>query len=222
MEAIIEAGGTVVYDYQKPSFVTGLLSGGQFKPVEEPTGPAFLRNLLGENFFSEVYAVHHYNAAISDGELELLDRFPQLEHLSLAGCHLSVAGVKRLSRLTTLRDLTLAGARPSDNEATGFDFGQLEALTQLLGLGLGNTSVNDRDLPHIGKLVHLTSLFLDRSNVTDTGLEELKGLTHLQYLSVNNTRVTADGLKRFHAALPKCTIGHSLGRAIAEGLSVAH
>jgi hypothetical protein len=53
VEAIVKAGGIVCYDYQKPSFITGRT----FKPTEEPYGPAFVRSLFGDNFFSEVYAV---------------------------------------------------------------------------------------------------------------------------------------------------------------------
>ena len=121
---------------------------------------------------------------------------------------MSVAGVARLGKLATLRDLCLAGTRPIDDEVSEFDFSQLEALTQLEGLGLSDTSVTDRDLLHIRKLSQLTNLFLDRTNVTDAGLEQLKGLTHMKFLSVSNPKVTAEGEKGIRAALPNCSIGH--------------
>jgi hypothetical protein len=202
--AIIKAGGIVVYDYQKPS----LKSGQTFKPVEEPNGPALLRNLLGENFFSEVYAVYHNNTTITDDEIELLERFPRLQDLNLSGCHMSVAGMARISRLTTLRDLALGGIRPRDDELAGFDFAQLKALTQLEGLALCDTSVSNHDLGQLKELRQLTNLFLDRTNVTDAGLEELKGLTHLTFLSLSDPNITPEGEKRIRAALPNCSIGH--------------
>jgi Leucine-rich repeat (LRR) protein len=203
--AIMKAGGIVVYDYQKPS----LKSGQAFKPVEEPNGPALLRNLLGENLFSEVYAVYHNNAALSDDEIELLERFPHLQDLNLSGCHFRVAGLTRIARLTSLRDLALGGIRPPDDDVAGFDFGQLKALTQLEGLALGDTSVSDLDLAQLKELRQLTNLFLYDSNVTDSGLEELKGLIHLKFLAVDNPNVTPEGEKRIRAALPNCSFGHS-------------
>jgi hypothetical protein len=202
---IIKAGGIVVYDYQKPSLKTGQT----FKPVEEPNGPALLRNLLGENFFSEVYAVYHNNATLSDDEIKLLERFPHLQDLNLSGCHISAVGFARIANLTSLRDLALGGIRPPAGELAGFDFRQLKALTQLTGLALGNTSVSDRDLPHLKELTQLTNLFLYDTNVTDAGLEELKGLIHLRILAVDNPNVTPEGEKRIRAALPNCSLAHS-------------
>jgi hypothetical protein len=210
VEAILKAGGIVVYDYQKPS----MISGRTFKPVEEPYGPEFLRNFLGENFFSEVYAVQHSNTTLPDEELEFLERFPHMEDLNLSGCQMSVAGAARLGRLAAIRSLCLGGASP-------INFDQIKELKLLETLSLSGANVSDADLVGIKQLSQLKTLFLSQTNVTDNCLEELKGLTNLQTLLLNNTSVTADGLKRFHAALPKCTIGHSLGRAVSKELSLA-
>ena len=204
VEAIIKAGGTVVYDYQKPSLKTGR----QFKPVEEPNGPALLRVLLGENFFSDVYAVHHYNASISDDELELLQRFPHLEELNLSGGRFSAAGMMRLGKLTSLQSLCLGGARPVDGAVPDLSFEPLSTLTQLEILTLSDTTFSDRDLVYIRGLNQLTTLFLHHTNVTDAGLDELKGLVHLTYLSVSNPNVTTEGEKRIREAFPQIGIGH--------------
>jgi hypothetical protein len=211
VEAILKAGGIVVYDYQKPS----MISGRTFKPVEEPHGPAFLRTLLGENFFCEVYAVQHTNATLTDDEIESLQRFPHLEDLNLSDCHMSATAAAHLGRLAALRGLALGGASP-------LNFDQIKKLKQLETLSLSTAKVSDEDVVDIKELSQLRILFLDRTNVTDVCLEELKGLTHLQTLFVNNTSVTADGLKQFHAALPNCAIGRSLGRAVSKALSAAN
>src|SRR5271166_133517 len=72
VEAIIQTGGEVWYDQARPNFPTGR---------SEPSGPLWLRTVLGENFFSEVREVGLDPA--DDATLAQLDALPDLEVLAI-------------------------------------------------------------------------------------------------------------------------------------------
>ncbi len=101
-EAIVKAGGQVNYDY-------GRVEGkpGYWKPAE-PFGPAWLRTILGENFFSEVDLIYCITAA------ENLKEFPQLRSLRLLSWGITDEAVESLKTLSELRDLGLIDTKLSD------------------------------------------------------------------------------------------------------------
>ena len=168
-EAIVKLGGFAFYDCE--STTQGL------KFSNRPRGPAWLRKLLGENFFSEF-------------ELVSLDKVQGAE-----------AALGYLRGLTHVKFLTLSRINFTDA-----DLANLDELRDLQSLDLSETKVTDIGLVNLRGFTQLNDLELSRTNVTDAGLKHLKGLTKLQTLYLNRTKVTDVGVKDLQKALPGCYI----------------
>jgi Leucine Rich repeat len=173
--AIVNLGGGVRYDYQK----LGTLAARN----AEPTGPRWLRNLLGENFFSEVKNAWFTRASssrtvmtgdVTDADIANLKDFPQLTTLNLSDTKITDDGLIQLKTLSQLKVLFLDGT-----EITGAGLGNLEGLTLLEDVSLTNSKVTDSALAHIGGFAQLQSLSVAGTKVTDAGLPHLKRLSHL-------------------------------------------
>jgi hypothetical protein len=190
-----------------------------------PSGPAWLRTLLGNEFFDKVIGVHWLNLGDAEAGLEHLERLSSLLSLSLNAANVTDAGLAHLEGLNQLQQLDvmntevtdaglehLKGLRHLDSlnlwgtKVTNDGLERLERLTQLQELDLGYTAVTDAGLEHLKGLSHLEKLDLSNTAVTDTGLEHLKGLTQLRELCLNNTDVTYVGSKSLQQALPGCKI----------------
>jgi hypothetical protein len=168
-EAIVKLGGFAFYDCEWTT------QGLNFS--NRPRGPAWLRKLLGENFFSEF-------------ELVSLDKVQEAE-----------AALGNLRGLTHVKFLTLSRINFTDA-----DLEKLDELRDLQSLDLSETKVTDTGLVNLRGFTQLNSLELSRTNVTDAGLKHLKGLTKLQTLYLNRTKVTNVGVKDLRKALPGCEI----------------
>jgi hypothetical protein len=136
VDAIRGIGGTVEYDY------TGA----------EPPGPAWLRRLLGDNFFSEVIGVQlpgDYSLRLgfdgfgpshgaTDADLKCLSKLPNLRSLGLRATNITDDGLKELIGLTHLERLDL---QHTDTGDAGL--ARLKTLTELQVVDLSNTRVSD-------------------------------------------------------------------------------
>jgi hypothetical protein len=195
--AIAKLRGWARYDYEvqeSRDWITGAL----------PPGPAWLRNLLGENFFATVVNVHLDRSLCRDADLAHLKALTQLKSLSLGSTDVTDAGLERLKGLTQLHLLDVGGT-----DVTDAGLKHLRELTQLRMLNLGGTKVTDAGMEHLKGLPRLKGLGLWATQVTDAGLEHLKGMKQLQELDLEQTKVTYDGVKRLQQALPNCRI-HNL------------
>ena len=132
VEWIKNAGGEVVYDYEFDP------PGPCYTPGAKPPGPAWLRNLLGDDVFADVTAAAG-GLKVVDAGLERLKGLPQLKYLGLHGTKVSDAGLEHLKGLTQLRLLDLDGTQVSD---AGLE--HLKGLTQLRNLRLDGTRVERR------------------------------------------------------------------------------
>ncbi len=182
--AIVKLGGQVEYDYQVQQ------PGGPL-PGADPPGPAWLRNLLGENFFATVVHVYLADSTALDPGLGHLKELTQLGTLNLMRTNVADASLEHLKGLTQLKALCLDSTKVTD---AGIE--HLKGLTQLQELDLGDTKVTDAGLEHLKGLTQLQTLDLDATKVTDAGLEYLEGLTQLQTLGLRRTRVSDAGLER--------------------------
>jgi hypothetical protein len=193
----------------------------------QPPGPAWLRGLLGLDFFRHVtgvdFATDHVTVTdagledfkrlpqlrflqlddthVTDAGLEHLKGLNQLEVLRLNRTHVTDAGLENLKGLTKLGGLYLAGTKVTDAGLVN-----LKGLTRLEFLDLFDAQVTDAGLSHLAGLTQLQALGLGNTKVTDAGLETLKGLSQLRELHLEGTKVTDEGVKRLHQALPKCNI----------------
>ena len=78
VSAIRTLGGSVTYDYE---------------PRAEPFGPAWLRQLFGDDFFSEVVEVSLAATKVTDGDLKILKEFHELTDVNLYLTKVSNAGI---------------------------------------------------------------------------------------------------------------------------------
>ena len=88
VEEILKLYGDVLYDYQ----VQG--SGARRAPADPP-GPAWLRRLLGVDFFETVVAVDFGNPNVTDADLRCLERLAGLKELSMDSPHVTDTGLER-------------------------------------------------------------------------------------------------------------------------------
>jgi Leucine Rich repeat len=130
IEAIRALRGHVWYDYDYHNV--------------GPSGPAWLRKLLGDNYFSEVDAVVFSIFGVRDADLVHLKGLPQLHVLDLSGTQVTDDGLLYVNGLITLQHLDLS-----------------------------NTRITDAGLVNLKGLAELQCLLVQDTQVTHAGVEEL-------------------------------------------------
>jgi hypothetical protein len=120
----------------------------------EPRGPAWLRHLLGKDFFANVVNVDLNFTQVTDDGLKRVEELSQLQVLQLMVTEVTDTGLEHLKGLTQLRVLYLDG-----NYITDAGLEHLKGLAQLDTLGLGSAK---RNFVYVG------------TNVTDAGVQKLQ------------------------------------------------
>ena len=159
-----------------------------------PSGPAWLRKLIGDDLFTHVESLHVWNTEFTNTGLENLNGLSQLQSLCIEKTKVTDAGLKTLGGLSQLRELYL-----DCTEVTDAGLENLKRLSQLQSLYLQCTEVTDAGLENLKGLSQLRELYLDATKVTDAGLDNLKGLRQLIKLSLDGTKVTDAGLEHLKA-----------------------
>jgi hypothetical protein len=101
VDQIRKWGGIVTYDYQIAR--------------SEPSGPTWLRSLLGENFFNDVKVAYIGGIPITDADLARIEDFPHLQVLHLNDTKVTDAGIGSIKPLTALEFLDLDGTKVTDS-----------------------------------------------------------------------------------------------------------
>ena len=159
VEAIRSIGGGVDYDFE-------------YDAVRGPPEPHWLRQLLGQDFFSDVACVTMNGAPDADAALRHVSRLTRLKELSLRSVNLRDADLKSIEGLTTLQTLDLSETRLTDRAIE-----HLRGLKQLRILILdGNPSTDD-----------------PANAFTDAGLEVLRDLGQLESLDLEHGPITDAG-----------------------------
>jgi hypothetical protein len=114
--AIRNLGGVVNYDYQR-----GAGPRPSWRLRGEPSGSAWLRKLLGENFFSEIEFVGlaprpETTDAALNAAFESLKGMPRLQFLYLTGTKINDDRLENLNPLTQLQGLELHKTKVSEAE----------------------------------------------------------------------------------------------------------
>ena len=107
VEAIRAANGLVKYDYEYDA-------DGKAIKSPEPPGPAWLLNMLGVDFFSDVEFVSFFFTDATDDDLEHLEGLSDLRELWLAHTQVTDRGLEHLRELTNLQELYLWRTRVTD------------------------------------------------------------------------------------------------------------
>jgi Leucine-rich repeat (LRR) protein len=170
----------------------------------KPAGPRWLREILGDDFFKDVFYVGAVGSEVTDVGLNYLDGLSRLQELDLSNTRLPDAGLERLTGLSQLQVLCIGGTKITD---AGLE--HLTGLSQLQVLFVGGTKITDAGLEHLKGLGRLRELGLGGTQVTDAGLEHLRALSQLQRLYLFGCEVTDAGVKRLLQAVPKCEIRRS-------------
>ena len=131
VQEIEAAGGLVVYDFQLDP------SGKQNAKAQMPE-PAWLRDLLGDDYFHDILALDLRHTGITDDALPRLAGLICLKHLDLRNTEVSDAGLEHLKGLSRLESLDL---RFDDISDRGLKF--LEGLPNLRSLALFGTGLSD-------------------------------------------------------------------------------
>ena len=206
-------GGSVSYDYENVSM--------HFGPRLPKPGPEWLRNLLGDEFFTEPDGFFHIGESATDDDLVLIGTQKRLQFLELSGTRVTDEGLIHLQALSDLYRLTLSGTQIggeglwqlrrlrklgfldlTDTQVTDEALRNLCPLVRLDRLELSGTQVTDAGVADLRPLTRLSCLFLNNTQVSDEGLLLLRGQRHLTFLAVRGTKVTAQGCRELQAAMP--------------------
>jgi hypothetical protein len=201
-----EWNGFVFYDYE--------YNGPAVNPPIAPPRPAWLRRVVGDDFFASTacivfflaeptdkFSVHledlpcvasgtgERNARPVEKGFTLLDFIQSAQSLCIVDTQVADELLERIAKLDCVQELHLGGAPVTDAGMT-----HLESLAQLERFSVGSTRLTDASLRHLARLRHLRALNLTSINVTDAGLPLLVELDQLQSLDLSGTRITNAGL----------------------------
>ncbi len=187
--AIQRLGGTIQYNYGRISQydaegrqITGQIGTGQ------PPGPAWLRGLLGDNYFASVVRV-----VLPPQRVVLRSKYKRWMAIE--------PSVNEMRTMPTPPHYLPDGAVIDDDGLK-----VVAKLTDLEALCLFWTEIGDAGLANLSPLTRLRYLDFQHTNVTDAGLEQLHTFTGLNHLVLFGTQVTEGGVAELQKHLPNCKI----------------
>lgn len=183
-QAIQEAGGKIVYDWQ----IEG----------DEPSQPKWLRQLLGPHFFDEIIHVrlqyywrHGRTDLVALGPH--LKRLPRLESLSLSGEDLESKDYHALGTLDQLEELGLGGRCSLDDS----DAAELARMASLRSLRIGKAIITPHGVAQLAKLPNLRRLSLgsrSEHKMTDEHARSVASSKSLRELYLHDTLISNEGM----------------------------
>lgn len=240
VRAIRDLGGAIRYDYEfeqsghvrrvgnftyyDDDFTEEELDRAGNVRNANPTGPAWARNLWGDDLFANVVSVS-FVSPVADSDLVHVKKFPYLQCLDLSNTQITDAGLDVLKGLKHLHELRIGNTKITDVgirhlkgliQLESLDLGgtaigdagleNLENLSQLRLLCVGYTRISDNGLVHLSRLSRLHTLAIGDTSITDAGLAQLEDLRDLKCVLVDGTKVTDRGVRDFHKKRPNCNI----------------
>jgi hypothetical protein len=176
--------------------------------TDPPTSPpAWLRDLLGDDFVSDVVQAQ----VVGDAGMPYLKGLRRLRKLYLANVTDDVTD--SIVELSRLRMVDLSDQRQitnklleklktldalqeiDDHEATDAELELLKALPRLERLDLSRSKISDAGLTHLKALPGLQRLDLGGTHITDSGLKHLFALEGLEWLELDGTPITDAGVE---------------------------
>ncbi|HEV3166624.1 MAG TPA: hypothetical protein VGZ22_21545 [Isosphaeraceae bacterium] len=198
------------FDYEYPG---GTPAGQRMIRNAQPHGPAWLRRLVGDEYFREVVLVSCYPSKPpvpprtlspqaktprpDDDLMRQIGWLSSLRSLSLHWLEVSDEGLAHLDGLNKLEQL---GFNSCPN-LTDDGLAHIQRWKKLKTLSFQDCPFTDRGLAHVAKLSGLETLSIASDRITDAGLARLEALTGLKHLVVHGPSITGDGLTHL-AKLP--------------------
>lgn len=150
--AIRRRGGDVIYQHQydnriifqpgtpvvfKGRVMPWLSMGGyQINYEAPPPGPAWLRSLLGDDYFQTVYQVNMRSC--NDDDLDLIAALPDVKQLRLGGVEIANDGLRHIAKINSLESLSLTAIMVTDEGLR-----HLESLANLKEVSLETNASSD-------------------------------------------------------------------------------
>jgi hypothetical protein len=153
----------------------------------EPRGPRWLKNILGDDYFTDVVSVDIHAPGVTDDTIASTVRLPHLKALQIVSDDVSDAGLLHLARA---EDLTFL--KVTSDKITDAGFAALRRLKGLnkLSLNLTGPQITDSCLSHIAKLPHSEYLIINATNVSSDGFAQIVKLPKLIILYIDSPFLT--------------------------------
>ena len=227
VKALLESGNfEVYYDYQC-SPVPGQPGDYNIDGEALPPGPAWLRKLLGDDFFCNVVGLQYLRQprGVAESSFAQIGRLPDLRFIYLPWARIATSqntGADRpinTSDVSILSGLTkLEKVNASYTSVDSSWLSSLAGLKQLKVLQLNDTQVDDAGIEQIGNLTSLRLLTLMHTEVSDAALAPIRNLTNLEALDLRYTNVSDMGLQNLKGLLKLKDLGLNRSRVTTEGL----
>lgn len=191
--AIQAVGGNVMYDWHETAPRTVSTAG-------RPKGSAWLRRLIGDDYFQRPVWISFLGGARSDGWVNAVCELPSTKYLLLGQKDVSDDILRRMRVMPHLEELQLFNAPISDE---GLQY--LTKFPRLRWLDASGTPVTDRGLPALESM-DLEWLNLRNTAISDAGVSSLSKLSHLELLDIRGTAVTDSAAEAIRRSLPSCKV----------------
>ena len=166
---VISTSGSFVYSHEFP--FRGLMKPGEVRKVDyaaKPPGPAWLRSIVGDDYFQTVRMVHF---SPTDEAMKQLANLPDVGDVAMDAYQLTDEGFKQLSHLRNLENLTISNGHNLSNSMA-----VLTTLPRIRRLLIYNTPIDYRSVEHFAKLANLRQLHLSATLLSDEDVARLCAL----------------------------------------------
>src|SRR4051794_15682145 len=128
---------------------------------------------------------------VTDSDMPLLARMPDLKRLDLSLTRISDRGLRSLKTAPQIEELNLYFAEQISDESTAI----VKSWKHLKRLNLRGTKITDSTLEFVSGVPTLESLDIGWAQITDTGLDHLTSLTSLRRLTMGGNKLTDTSLQ---------------------------
>jgi hypothetical protein len=136
-------------------------------------------------------AVDLRSSWITDSDMPLLARMPDLKRLDLSLTRISDRGLRALKTAPAIEELNLYFAEQISDESMAI----VKAWKHLKRLNLRGTRITDSTLEFLSGVLTLEALDIGWAQITDTGLDHLVPLTNLRWLTMGGNKLTGTSLQ---------------------------
>ena len=194
--ALTELGVQIGYDWNYNEDNPLLLL-----PNAKPPGPEWLRNAIGEHYYSRVVKLNFGRSNAHTSDLKWLESLPHVRWLAIHDSPVDNDGMKYVGSLAKLEVLYIAAPLIGDGGLQ-----HIQGSTELRELQCRSRFITDSGLASLSGLTKLQYLWLGDTSVSDAGLKHLESLRNLTMLYLRGTAVTAEGAAQLKVFLTKCAI----------------